>query len=87
MPQRPYRHSAVHLDGIPFDAFATDSPASMRPGRPYLTMCIDAATRTPLGHHLSCEPPSVRNALLALRQAIAQGPMPPSDPTPNPRRS
>ncbi|MDA9420966.1 hypothetical protein XH97_02135 [Bradyrhizobium sp. CCBAU 53380] len=45
--------------------------------RPYLTLCIDAATRMPLGHHLSFEPPSVCNALHALRRAIAQEPMPP----------
>jgi hypothetical protein len=39
--------------------------------RPQLTMCIDVATRMPIGHHVSFGPPSIHTALLALQQALA----------------
>lgn len=37
--------------------------------RPQITVCIDVATRTPIGHHIGFEPPSIHTALLALQGA------------------
>lgn len=60
----------VVIDHTPLDCDVVDDETFINVGRPYLTVAIDACSRSPLSAVLSFEPPSVQTAMACLRQAV-----------------
>ncbi|MDA9420968.1 hypothetical protein [Bradyrhizobium sp. CCBAU 53380] len=67
------------IDSTPLDTFLAHKEASLFVvdtrtclplGRPWLTVCLDVATRMPLGFLITFEAPSIYSALTTLKRAI-----------------
>jgi putative transposase len=64
------------IDSTPLDDYlvhkihVVDTETCLPLGRPWLTVCLDVATRMPLGFLVSFEPPSVYSALTTLKRVI-----------------
>jgi putative transposase len=64
----------VEIDHTPLDLIILDDDECIPLGRPTLTMCIDMATRYPLGMYLGFEPPSYYTVMECLYHAILPKP-------------
>ena len=58
------------IDHTQIDCAVVDDEELTFAGRPYLTVLIDACSRSPLGFYLGFEPPSVTTAMACLRHAL-----------------
>ena len=58
------------IDHTPLDCFVIDNEHLINVGRPYLTVAMDAYSRSVLSAVLSFEPPSVYTAMACLRQMV-----------------
>jgi len=56
------------MDSTMLDVFVLDSTTLMPLGRPQFNVCLDVATRMPLGYCITFEPPSLYSALLTLKR-------------------
>lgn len=63
-PQQPL--VCVEIDHTRIDLIVTDDETRHPLGRPTLTVCMDAATRYPLGYYLGFEPPGYRAVMECL---------------------
>lgn len=60
----------AEIDHTPLDLLVIDEKSGLPLGRPYLTVCLDSATRCVLGLHISFEPPSYLTVARCLRDAF-----------------
>lgn len=58
------------IDHTPLDCYVVDDEHFVNVGRPYLTVALDACSRSVLSAVLSFEPPSVYTAMACLRQVV-----------------
>jgi putative transposase len=59
------------IDATPLDGFVVlDTDTYLPLGKPYLTVCLDVATRMPLGYLITFEPPSLYSALTVLKRVV-----------------
>jgi len=58
------------MDHARLNCFVVDERARLPRGRPWLTVCVDLATRCILGFHITFDPPSHMSVARCLRQAV-----------------
>ncbi|KJZ13307.1 transposase [Marinomonas sp. S3726] len=69
-PGADYPNSVVQVDHTPVDIIVVDEQHRHPIGRPFLTICLDVATKMISGFKMTLDPPGSSSAGLCLSQAI-----------------